>query len=126
MNTSITDKLPVDSIGETITGTLQGPVAESVHRVGELVPDPDAVLDAVSDGLTHGRRFGRRVVERLPGQGRRSNAKRWVVLSAILVIAGVTFAFWRSRRGGHPTGVDTRGDWPTDRSSPRAVDRVVA
>jgi hypothetical protein len=125
MNTSITDKLPIESIGEAITGALHGPVADSVHRVGEFVPDPDTVVDVVSDGVAHGRRIGRNVVEHLPGQDNSSSAKRWVIVGAIVGLAGLAFVLWRARNRSDLTDVATREDWSATKPS-GATNRVVA
>jgi hypothetical protein len=126
MNTSITDKLPIESIGETITGTLQGPVADSVHRVGEFVPDPDTIVDVVSDGVAHGRRFGRSVARRLPGQDNSSNAKRWVIVGVLVGLTGLAFVFWRARHRGDQTDAGTRDDWSATRTTAGTTGRVVA
>ncbi len=126
MNTSITDKLPIESIGETITGTLQGPVADSVHRVGEFVPDPDTVVDVVSDGVAHGRRFGRNVVQQLPGRDKSPSAKRWVVVGAVIGLASLAFVFWRARNRGDQSDVGTRDDWSASGTASGATNRVVA
>lgn len=114
MNTSITDKLPIDALGDTIVGTIQGPVADSVHRVGELVPDQ--VPDLVADGVVRGRRFGRRLV----GRSDSSNTTRWLIVATTATLAGA-LVFWWSRRSRREA--DPRDNWSTIGTSP-AADRV--
>lgn len=126
MNTSITDKLPIESIGETITGTIKGPVTDSVHRVGEFVPDhvPGAVVDAVNDGVTHGQRFGRRLVDRIPGRSSSSNTKRWVILGAVMGLAAIGLVVWRARSNRDQADIAARDNWSATGRSSGTSDRV--
>jgi len=128
MNSSITDKLPIDSIGETISGTLNGPVADSVHRVGELVPDhvPETVVGVVNDGVTHGRRFGHQLVDKIPGRSGSSNTKRWVVLGTVIGLVGVALVFWRVRQSRSHVDTQSRDNWSASRTPAGTTDRVVA
>jgi hypothetical protein len=126
MNSSITDKLPIESIGETISGTLTGPVADSVHRVGELVPDhlPETVADVVNDGVIHGRRFGRHVVDKIPGRSGSSNTKRWAVLGTVVGLVGLALVFWLVRQRRDRADSQPRDDWSANRAPTGATNRV--
>lgn len=105
MNTSITDKLPIEAIGDT--------VIDSVHRVGELVPDrvPAAVHDAVVDGVEQGRRIGRQLIERMPTHQKPKTSKRWITLVGVITLVGAVVVVWRVRSRRADSFGTERDNW---------------
>jgi hypothetical protein len=105
MNTSITDKLPIESIGDTIV--------DSVHRVGELVPDrvPTAVHDVVVDSVEQGRRIGRQLLDRMPTHQEPSKSKRWIAVVAVITLVGAAVVVWRIRSRRAEEAAMGRDDW---------------
>ena len=105
MNTSITDKLPIETIGDTII--------DSVHRVGELVPDrvPTVVHDAVVDGVVQGRRIGRQLLEHIPTHQKPSRSKRWITVFGVIALVGAAVVVWRVRYRRADDAATERDDW---------------
>ena len=105
MNTSITDKLPIETIGDTIV--------DSVHRVGELVPDrvPTVVHDAVVDSVEQGRRIGRQLLDRMPTHQEPAKSKRWMVVVGVITLVGAVVVIWRIRTRRADEMATGRDEW---------------
>ena len=105
MNTSITDKLPIEAIGDTIV--------DSVHRVGELVPDrvPTVVHDVVVDGVEQGRRVGRQLLDRMPIHQEPAKSKRWIAIVGVIALVGAVVVIWRVRSRRADDVAMGRDDW---------------
>ena len=112
MKTTITDRLPTDTVAETVSDTA--------HRLVDLVPEgiPDTVQDVVTDGVVQGRRLGRRVT------GRNDSSRKWLITAGIAgALTIVALVVWRARRSDrHLAGVSP-DDWSTRNAS---ADRSVA